>query len=117
MLRGRFLDAYEFAVRTHVTRTIADSDVHLAQLYPKLTILAMSNDFNAVTARDILYTKQLQEEGSTTEEDIFQRTSEIGKKLGEKYLYQKNSHLRPSDEQYELAKNKLRTKQINEGDI
>jgi phosphopantothenoylcysteine synthetase/decarboxylase len=112
-LQGRFLEAYEFAVRTHVTRTIRAEDAHLAERYPKLTILAMSQDFQAKTAHDILLAKQMQELGTASADEIFQRTSDIGKSLGQRYL---RGDLRPSDAAYEVAKSRLRKKQEEEGD-
>lgn len=112
-LQGRFLQAYEFAIRTHVTRTIRPEDAHLAERYPKLTILAMSRDFQASVAKEILVAKQMQELGTATEEEIFQRTSDIGKQLGQRYL---KPDLRPSDDAFEVAKDRLRKKQNEEGD-
>lgn len=112
-LQGRFLEAYEFAIRTHVTRTVRPEDAHLAERYPKLTILAMSRDFQASVAKEILLAKQMQELGTATQEEIFQRTSEIGKQLGQRYL---KPELRPSEEAFEVAKERLRKKQNEEGD-
>ena len=112
-LQGRFLEAYEFALRTHIHRRIAPEDEALAQRYPKLTILAMSREFQATTARDILLAKQMQELGTASSDEIFERTAAIGKELGKKYL--KPEH-RPSDEAFEVAQAKLRKKQLEEGD-
>jgi hypothetical protein len=112
-LQGRFLEAYEFAIRTHITRSVRVEDTHFAERYPKLTILALSRDFQAVVARDILLAKQMQELGTATAEEIFERTSEIGKQLGQRYL---KPNLRPSEDAFEVAKERLRKKQEEEGD-
>jgi hypothetical protein len=112
-LQGRFLEAYEFAIRTHITRSVRVEDTHFAERYPKLTILALSRDFQAVVARDILLAKQMQELGTATAEEIFERTSEIGKQLGQRYL---KPNLRPSEDAFGVAKERLRKKQEDEGD-
>jgi hypothetical protein len=112
-LQGRFLEAYEFAIRTHIARRIAPEDEAMAQRYPKLTILAMSRDFQATVARDILLAKQMQELGTASSDEIFERTAAIGKELGKKYL---KPEVRPSDEAFEVAQAKLRKKQLEEGD-
>jgi hypothetical protein len=113
-LTGRFLEAYEFAVRTNVTRQIRREDAHFAELFPKLTTLALSGEFNASLAHDILLAKQMQETGAATEGETFERTSEIGKRLANQYLYGKNPELRPTNEEYEVAKQSVKRKYESE---
>jgi hypothetical protein len=111
-LSGRFREAYEFSLRTHVHRRVSPSDNALARAYPKLTILALSDDYNAVFARDILLAKQRAEQG----EDMFEHTAEIGRRLAEKYVYSKDPSLRPTDSEFLAAKETLRVKQMEEED-
>lgn len=112
MLTGRHLEAYEFALRTHVARRIRAEDTALAQRYPKLTLLALSPEFNAKIAHDIILAKQRADGG----EDMFEHTAEIGRTLAERYVYSRDPTLRPTPEQFETAKSELRKKQIEEGD-
>jgi hypothetical protein len=109
-LTGRYLESYEFAVRTHVNRNVLPNDVSLAQRYPKLTLLALSREFNAKIAYDIILAKQRAESG----EDMFEATAEIGKTLAERYVYSRDPTLRPSTEQFEVAKEELRKKQLED---
>ncbi len=109
-LTGRFRDTYEFAIRTHIARKIRPEDSVFAQTYPKLTLLALSPEFNAKMAYDIILAKQRAEGG----EDMFERTAEIGRSLAERYMYSRDPSLRPTPEQYETAKSELRKKQQDE---
>ncbi len=113
-LHGRFLEAYEFAIRTHIQKSISPEDESMAQRYPKLTILGMSRDFQASIAKEILLAKQMQEEGTANSDEIFERTSQIGKQLGQKYL--SSAGLQMSEAEFRLAQEKLRKKQMEEGD-
>ncbi len=112
MLSGRFKDAYEFAVRTHVNRRVDPADNGVAAMYPKLTLLALSSEFNAKMIMDILVAKQRAEAG----EDMFEETANIGKRLAERYVYSRDPSLRPTEEQFEVAKQELRKKQADDAE-
>jgi hypothetical protein len=113
-LSGRFLEAYEFTIRTHLSRRVAPDDAKFAELFPKLTTLALSSEFNARLAHDILLAKQLQETGVATEDQTFERTSEIGQRLAKQYLYGKNPELRPTEQEYQIAKDRVKRKYESE---
>lgn len=113
-LTGRYLAAYEFAVRTHVQRRVAPEDASLAEAYPKLTVLALSPDFRATFAKDIILAKQMQETGTATSAETFQRTSEIGKRLAEVYLFSKSPELRPTESEFAIAQQRVREKQLED---
>lgn len=113
-LTGVYLTMYEYALRTHEARGVLENDVSLAERYPKLTMLAMSPKFDKRMAFDIIYAKQLQETNQETTEQTFERTSRLGKKLADTYLYSQNPSLRPTDEQFTVASNRLRERQEEE---
>ena len=113
-LTGIYLTMYEYALRTHEARGVLQDDVALAERYPKLTMLAMSPKFDKRMAFDIIYAKQLQETNQETTEQTFERTSKLGKKLADTYLYSQNPALRPTNEQFAVASNRLRERQQQE---
>lgn len=113
-LTGVYLTMYEYAIRTHEARGVLQNDVGLAERYPKLTMLALSPKFDKRMAFDIIYAKQLQETNQETSEQTFERTSRIGKKLADTYLYSQNPTLRPTNEQLEIASERLRERQLQE---
>ncbi len=110
-LIGVYLEQYNYALRTHSTRTVSQEDLQLSQRYPKLTMLAMSPKFDKNMLYDIIYAKQLQETNQETSNETFERTKIIGKKLANTYLYSQNPSLRPTDEQFKVAEEKLRKRQ------
>lgn len=107
-LTGVYLDMYEYALRTNKNRKIQQTDEQLAERYPKLTILALSDRFDVKMLYEIIYAKQLQELGEETNSETFERTSKIGKQLAERYIYEKNPDLRPNEETYTNAQERLR---------
>jgi hypothetical protein len=113
-LTGVYLNMYEYALRTNEARGVLETDTQMAERYPKLTMLALSPKFDKRTAFDIIYAKQLQETNQETSEQTFERTSRIGKKLADTYLYSQNPSLRPSNEQFNVARNRLRERQQEE---
>jgi hypothetical protein len=113
-LTGIYLTMYEYALRTHEARGVLNQDTHLAERYPKLTMLSMSPKFDKQMAFDIIYAKQLQETNQETTEQTFERTSRLGKKLADTYLYSQNPTLRPTNEQFTVASNRLRERQQEE---
>lgn len=113
-LSGIYLQQYEYALRTNEARGVLQSDTHLAERYPKLTMLALSPKFDKSMAFDIIYAKQLQETNQETSEQTFERTSRIGKKLADTYLYSQNPSLRPTNEQFDIATERLRERQLEE---
>ena len=115
-LSGVYLSMYEYAIRTHEARGVLNQDTQLAERYPKLTMLALSPKFDKRMAFDIIYAKQLQETNQETSEQTFERTSRIGKKLADTYLYSQNPTLRPTDDQLETARNRLREQQLQENE-
>jgi len=115
-LSGIYLQQYEYALRTNEARGVLQSDTHLAERYPKLTMLALSPKFDKRMAFDIIYAKQLQETNQETSEQTFERTSRIGKKLADTYLYSQNPTLRPTDDQLDVARNRLREQQLQESE-
>jgi hypothetical protein len=113
-LTGKYLELYEFVVRTHVNNGIVNGDEKYAELFPKFTMLALSPDFRSHLAREIIYAKQLQETGVETPEETLNRTADIGRLLAETYLYQRTPELRPSDHEFEEARQKVRNFQNEE---
>jgi len=107
-LKGVYLESYEYALRVVQNKKILETDRHLSERYPKLTILAMSPQFDQNMLYEIILAKQKQELNEETSDANFERTSKIGKQLAERYIYEKNPDLRPNEEAYTNAQEKLR---------
>jgi|LauGreDrversion4_2_1035121.scaffolds.fasta_scaffold683779_1 hypothetical protein len=113
-LKGRYLELYQFVVRTHVNNGIVNGDEKYASLFPKFTMLALSPEFRSHLAHDIILAKQLQEMGLETSEETFERTTEIGRRLADKYLYERNPELRPNENEFSEACERVRKFQSDE---